>query len=97
MKPNYWKNYFHISTIEAWGSKHMSVRCVIISSGIGLLPVQCQAITETNADPLEILPKWTLFKWLFKGPIDKPALVQVMAWQWTSNKPLPESTRMCCQ
>ena len=30
-------------------------------------------------------------KFVPRGPIDnKPALVQVMAWRWTGDKPLPE-------
>ena len=34
---------------------------------------------------------WISLKFVPKGPIDnKAALVQVMAWRWTGNKPLPE-------
>ena len=37
-----------------------------------------------------ILTKNSL-KFVPKGPINnKPALVQVMAWRWTGDKPLPE-------
>ena len=35
---------------------------------------------------------WTSPKFVPKGPIDnKSALVQVMAWRWTGQKPLPEA------
>ena len=34
---------------------------------------------------------WISLKLVPKSPIDnKPALVQVMAWRWTGDKPLPE-------
>ena len=34
---------------------------------------------------------WFSLKFVPRSPIDnKPALVQVMAWRWTGDKPLPE-------
>ena len=33
---------------------------------------------------------WISLKFVPEGPIDKSALIQIMAWRWTGDKPLPE-------
>ena len=39
----------------------------------------------------DIILIWISLKFVPRGPIEiNPALVQVMAWRWTGNKPLPE-------
>ena len=44
-------------------------------------------LDENGRIPIQIS-----LKFVPKSPIDnKPALVQVMAWRWTEDKPLPES------
>ena len=46
----------------------------------------CIFLNENDRIPIQLSLKYVL-----RSPIDnKPALVQVMAWHWTGNKPLPE-------
>ena len=47
---------------------------------------KCISLNENDRIPIRIS-----LKFVPRSPIDnKPALVQVMAWQVTANKPLPE-------
>ena len=47
---------------------------------------KCIFLNENDSIPIQISPKFVP-----KSPIDnKPALVQVMAWHRTGDKPLPE-------
>ena len=47
---------------------------------------KCIFLNENDKIPIQIS-----LKFVPRSPIDnKPALVQVMAWRWTGDKPLPE-------
>ena len=47
---------------------------------------ECIFLNENDRIPIQIS-----LKFVPRNPIDnKPALVQVMAWHWTGNKPLSE-------
>ena len=47
---------------------------------------KCKFFNENYRIPIQIS-----LKFVPRSPIDnKPALVQVMAWRWTGDKPLPE-------
>ena len=47
----------------------------------------CIFLNENDRIPIQISQKYVP-----RSPIDnKPALVQVMAWHWTGDKPLPET------
>ena len=45
---------------------------------------------EPHVGPMNFVI-WDALKFVPKGPTDKPALVQVVAWYQTGDKPLPES------
>ena len=48
---------------------------------------RCIFLNENGTIPIQISLKFVL-----RSPTDnKPALVQVMAWCWTGDKPLPEA------
>ena len=48
---------------------------------------KCIFLNENNGNPIQIS-----LKFVPRSPIDnKPALVQVMAWRRTGDKPLPET------
>ena len=47
---------------------------------------KCNFFNENDRIPIQIS-----LKFVPRGPIDNnPALVQVMAWRWRGDKPLPE-------
>ena len=49
---------------------------------------KCILLNENDKIPIRIS-----LKLVPRSPVNKPALVQVMAWCWTGEKPLPEPVK----